>query len=895
MLLAKSIDQLFEEVKDYDLVMCNDAPLALALNNRLETPRVGTFAITPRQLATDLAIDILKTPIMSDIEVVRKLSRYSKEPIRFVHGEVENFKTIRRYAKNVKQYLRGKKSKDLYEDYVTLPTLEKVMDQIEGMTDPFFTGKRIAVIGSELYDELDKNLNPRPGTFDIIDLFVNDWDYDGYRIPEFRELYNDHQMAENAVEMITKENMGDVAIVFDVNGKIADAVRSELYRRGLSFKNDLSIRDLNKIRDFIEFISRSLDYNISKVSQVRELLQSYGGSLYAKYDQYLISNFKGKVDKRTSELMDIMENIRDYTFGEVCERIEDKDITQVRMLLSQLEITDTKVNAKDTADMIYSVNNFELKHNVQIPNTEKEGVLLVDCNKSVYIDRPVVIYLGLGPEWERDLSDLNLIDYRMKDKIVDDNVVKFQILLQQGTSRTYICNSTKNGKKAKPCIYFEAAEGLRDRIYMENEGKNKKKVFEKFSDLSTCVPGPWYGYNKPGAEKVGFVPLSEANKDYLFSATSYGSFVTCPRQFMLSWLVRTPDESYTEIGIGLHQYTEFRSCYPEKVRELGQDFFVRYINEKCAPLLTPELRELRESKIRSAINEIDTLIGSRGLDKDVNIVAKHRTHENDFFKMIGEEGKGPENNEIVLLDSERFMHGVLDIIKDGVVYDLKTGGAKNPKKIKDPMDLEAESEYGKDLQCLFYLSLMLNEGYDDPSFSFFSSSANEKNDLLGIPRDPDAPFVNIKLISDKENCLRTFFPPILDAKGPNYKKYKPVCDTIMDSVVNYGFDRVLEEKDAVCTMLMNIAGINDVPSNRTNAGTIYNVIADILSPYYVSDNTIYVTMDEIKEFREGVMNAHEQFEKYYFTEFPADDPKMKCKNCKFRDMCIPVEGGDSDE
>ena len=31
---AKSIDELYDEVKDYDVVLCNDAPLALALNNR---------------------------------------------------------------------------------------------------------------------------------------------------------------------------------------------------------------------------------------------------------------------------------------------------------------------------------------------------------------------------------------------------------------------------------------------------------------------------------------------------------------------------------------------------------------------------------------------------------------------------------------------------------------------------------------------------------------------------------------------------------------------------------------------------------------------------------------------------------------------------------------------
>ena len=147
MFVAKSIDELYEEVKDFDLVMCNDAPLALALNNRLDKPRVGAFAITPRQLAGDMAIDILGKPLMSDIEVVKKLVEYTGYPLRFVHGEVENFKAIRKYTRDVRHYLKSDKSKELYDEYIRLPTLEKAMDEVNGHTEPYLSGKKIAVIG----------------------------------------------------------------------------------------------------------------------------------------------------------------------------------------------------------------------------------------------------------------------------------------------------------------------------------------------------------------------------------------------------------------------------------------------------------------------------------------------------------------------------------------------------------------------------------------------------------------------------------------------------------------------------------------------------------------------------------------------------------------------------
>lgn len=48
---AKSVDTLYAECTDADLVLVPDAPLASALNCRLDQPHFGSFAITPRRLA----------------------------------------------------------------------------------------------------------------------------------------------------------------------------------------------------------------------------------------------------------------------------------------------------------------------------------------------------------------------------------------------------------------------------------------------------------------------------------------------------------------------------------------------------------------------------------------------------------------------------------------------------------------------------------------------------------------------------------------------------------------------------------------------------------------------------------------------------------------------------
>ena len=126
MRVAKTIDELYEEVMDYDLVLCNDAPLALALGNRVRRPMIGVFSITPRQLAGDVALRKLRTGMISDIRLVKLISKYTGYDIRFVHGEVDNILRMRRHTGDVRPHL-GKRGKRIYDELIELPTLDRVM------------------------------------------------------------------------------------------------------------------------------------------------------------------------------------------------------------------------------------------------------------------------------------------------------------------------------------------------------------------------------------------------------------------------------------------------------------------------------------------------------------------------------------------------------------------------------------------------------------------------------------------------------------------------------------------------------------------------------------------------------------------------------------------------
>ena len=881
MYAAKSIDELYDEVKDYDLVLCNDAPLALGLNNRLDRPRVGVFAITPRQLAGDLGMDILGKPLMSDIQVVRRISEYTGYPMRFVHGEIENIKTIRRYTRDVEKYLRTYKSREIYKEFVRLPTLEKAMDAFDGQTDPYFYNKRIAVIGQELYDSLDKNFNPPEGKYDYIELF-KDESYSAFRIPEFRELANDHQIAENAVKMIENRDPRDFAIVLDVNGKIADAVRSELYRSNTPFINTLSIRDLNNIRDYIEFINRSLNFNITKVAQVRELIHTYGGFISPKLDEYLIENYQEIVDnEKALELLGIMKCVQDMTYGQVCERITGKEGAQVKLMLSQLELTDRKVNVADTADMVYSVNNFELKHNEQIPKDEKEGVLIVDCKNSVYIDRPIVLFLGMAQEWEKDLSELNLTDTRLKADVLEANVMKFQILLQQGTSRTYICNSIKDGKKAKPCIYFQKADG-------------DMGVYETFSDISECIPGPWYRFEEK--EKVSVGSVSEGKKDFEFSSSSFNSFINCPRMFMFGRVTSSPDKEYTLLGSYIHDYAEFKMCFPDKAKELGQEFFIRFISDRCTPLFSVDQRGLKESKIRTAVKEIDELIDSHNFTEGIRIIPKRRKYrENEFFLLNDSQGLGSDCNEVTKSSLERHMNGTLDFIHGDDIYDFKTGAAKSADGVAKLLDPDAKNNtYGNDFQCLFYLSLLEDEGVKDPTFTFVSTAANEMNEATGQPRDSESTLVHITLIDNKAEYLRRYG---INEKGLSANKYQTIMsrwDEFLDILEDIKIEAAIADPETAAAVIANRMDI----TGKTQTGYVKDAIGKIKdiveARYNYQGNRVFVTRDALERFRQLVAESYDAVIRMDKEGF-APKPRIKCERCEYRDMCtVEPVGGEID-
>ena len=842
---VKTIDQLYQEVKDFDIVLCNDAPLATALNNRIDVPRIGGFATTPRHMAAREAVRILNESPWNDLKLISYISKETGYDMKFVHGEVENIRTIRRYTSNVKKYIRGS-SKKIYDMFRDLPTLEKVMAEFDNEKEGLYKGKKVAVIGLDFFDDLDKHFVPV--NFKDVDIF----DYNDITIRRIYEAGNDRSMSDNAVDLITSENASDVAVILDSSGPVADAVRSSLYRKGIPFKNALSVKDLSQIRDYLEFLSLSLSFETVKIRQVRELFSSYGGSIQSSSDEYFLETFIVNMAEgtRSKELAMIMRSVKDMTFTEVCEKIVPKmHRPQIQLLLEDLAMTSGKVSAASVNAMTYAVNNIsDLRHNEEIPEEEKHGVLLADCNNSVFVDRPFVIFLGMGTEWSRSSAGKDYADWETENEL---NAKRLQALLQQGSSRLYLVNSMRNGRQAKPSRVFDDVFG---------------RSVTSFEDIcEEVVKGVWYEPSE--TEREVHVPLQMERTERRFSKSSLNSFVTCPRQYMFGELIDTPEIEATVLGNAIHNFAEFCVCYPGEA-ENDLEEHVTGIVDKCAGLTCPEMKYVERSKIRAALNNI--------LQFAKSIERPPLDREPGKYNAEVFDGKLSSSSLETKMVSDRVpLTGIFDVLLGDTVVDYKTGKIKDSDDIKKALDGDTDH---LELQPMVYLALLQdNSGKGEKTFRTFYVMDNAENSF----RDK----CNVNSCMRETRLTEMSREDLIRGELRNFvqKTYVKALDVwvpLSERMIEIGVrnTHLWPDDDDLNSILGRVLK-GDAPKK------VLNKLVRVMSGRCILlGDSLYIMSDMMDDFREFVREKNAELLDYRISRFPA--VTEKCKDCPFFDLCM---------
>lgn len=878
----KSIDEIYGEVEDYDLVITNDAPLATALNGRIGKPHVGGFAYTPRQLAVQLSSQILGVPLMSELEVVATVAEETGYNFKYVHGEIENIREIRRYTAEVRKHLYTKRSRNVYDSYAALPTLEKAMSSFipekyheEGraglvISENIFLDRKTAVVGLDFFDDLDKHFVPiRHDEIDLID-----WNGE-FDMGVIHEVGNDRQLAENVVDLIDPERAEDIAIVMDSGGEIADAVRAALYRRGIPFKNTMTVRDLSQVRDFLRFLGFGMQYRTVRVRHVRGLFSAYEGTIQAKHDNVLLSRLP-EIEGRALELADCMRNIHRMTFGEVSEIVvNSRHKPQIKILLEELKFTDLKVSQRLVTEMNYAVNNVtDLRHNEQIPDDEKKGVLLADCRESTFIDRSFVAFLGMSDGWSERVSGKVYIDRKSE---AEKDAMRFRVLLQQGTSRIYAVNSTKDGKVARPTLLFDGI----------NELERVNATVTSFRDVAEIRKGSWY------REEPEISPLKESmnldvsdSEEWKFSKSSYNSFVDCPRAFYYGNLIETPDNEHTGFGNLLHEFAELYICYPEAVREKGLEYYVDRIGRDYAGLSCPMMERIDLDRMRIGLRNLMTYIDERVPDNvPLDVEVSSRKYPNE---LILEEGFEMTSSltEIDLSSSANPIFGKMDLVLGNRSVDFKTGRFKTGKDIVKGFDIE-RSEY-IEFQPLVYLALMRDNNLSDKAVFTLMHIFGIDGKVINTD-SVDGGAVNIELMDvTKYEMLPLKKSPLRDDfEGvKSYSDFYEDWDGFAGTIAASGLPS--EEwllNASLSDAILNHFGYRDNKTNRSKIDGGLKKLKKVFDPdFWESGNSVYVPKESMENFLEKLNEDYNAARVMIDSQFPAT-PRKDCKNCSFVSVC----------
>lgn len=872
---AKTIEELYDEVRDFDIVITNDAALSTALNARIETARIGSLAYTPRQIAAAESVRILGTGIRGDLKLITEIAKDTNLDFKYIHGELENIRRIRRYRMNVGDYLHTKNALEVYDSFLRQPTVEKVMGEYDPSDSPFFKGRNAAVIGLDLFDDLDKHFVPL--SFKDVDIF-KDGDY---TIDRIYRVGNDREIADNVVDLIERDTADDTAIVMDTEGPVADAIRAALYKKNMPFKNKLAVKDLSQIRDYLQFVTLSLSFDTVRIKHIREIFAVYGAYLENRQDGYLLKRQIGGLEGKAKELAEIMRDIRNMTFGQVMEKAtEARGRPQIKILLEDLGLLDTMVTASNAEKIVYAVNNVgDLHHNEQIPEDEKRGVLLVDCNNSVFIDRPFVIYVGIGPEWSPKITGKHYIDRKAE---AEKNLMKFTALMQQGISRVYAVNSMRYGKPARPCSFFA-------RLRPEGTAPDFDCV------CSRMLNGPWKRDVPETFPMRGESSIPDGSEDLVFSKTSYNAFRKCPRAYMFSKIMNTPDNEYMVFGNIIHEFAEIYVCYPDLVKSKGVDHYVSLIQDRYSGISCDQMEGIDRSSVYVSMVNMMRFIDSLNLEKPVlDRDNSLRKYPNRIMEMEGLE-KYSGITEMKIDSKRNPVTGSFDLCTGPLIVDYKTGKADNISKIKENMTEEAKYP---EFQPIIYLALLREvlggapcsfkmiyvkdraiKSMDDSTFDISGNARTVRYDTRSL-----------------EECLRDPDCPLRQSMGNNVSKFTDKWEETINILMKHPREEWNGTK--VIEKLLAAVGMSTAKTNQKDAKSFVSNVTKMTKGGMITVPTeLIIPRDTMDSFLERLTEERKEVIRMTSSHFDAvPAPKIDCRKCDYFKACTAdIIGCEEDE
>lgn len=869
----KSIRELYEEVKDYDLVITNDAPLNTALNKELNKPRLGNFAMTSKMIGGKYSEIIFEKQQLKLPQIILKVKKELKLNLKEALYYTKNIFNIWQYLGNLtetKKYVCEIENK-------IIELIEKLhLNQLamQNMDLNFLEKNKIAVIGEELFTNLDKRVLTKEYTQ------ISCCNSHTHELETIYLFNSKKDIVDRVVSMINSENQNGVAIVLNIESEYLPLIKARLINNNIELNEKLFLYQEFRTREYLSIIEMFFSLHNIYTKELIPIGNIFNIDIDSSKENSLFMELTN-VDSNAKRLTELLLSLKEKTFNELVKELEKYNLNlpfEFIEILNDLELYDQKITQTKFLELKYFIENFETEI-----DSKKTGVLLIDAKNSIYINRDIIFYIGMDYSWTKTIENQKYINTELELK---KNLRSFEILIQQGTQRFFFVPKITNSENTIPPYYFNFL--LKNNI----ESYNSKHF--KTKDINNLV------------ENQIFNPITNSNsielKDKItISNSALNNFTSCPKKYSYTTLISGVEQDFFLKGTLVHAFAEFYVNNKKFVKGKEINEFVDLLMNELKLMSNPFQNKILKTQLKYALSSIVEFIDKLEIDENLNFEAfkeiSKKNQENFFVKYFDLLITKP-NAELEFKDLELKLNGVIDLaVNKDLIVDYKT--SKEKKKVKEIVRNASIKDISSkcDFQPLVYLSIFRKINPNkEIKFWYNFPMINVYEKIVGNKLEEDIVEVNYIPIKFLEYFVSKEFYQLFTLDAPKY------AENIFSLLEDFSF---FKGKEITAQMLnepqiftqkyleefllyLFERGLKDNKTNRDNVEKVlFSIFAFRLGEKY-QQKKVYFFKEDLDEFEIFVKDAIEKLNKYQKNKFSYKpvDKEDTCKTCDFKQICI---------
>ncbi|MDY6770329.1 MAG: PD-(D/E)XK nuclease family protein [Candidatus Nanohaloarchaea archaeon] len=661
----RTIDGLYKQVSQHDLVLTTDPALTDALNARTEQARLGRLAYTPRQLIqqqrpnADLAGRrelFLAVVRETDLDWHRAAAALDDLLDCWQHtGDHDRIRDLPRHGANAGHGIDAIQDEDSI--YHALARY-----QLPGDRD-------VAVIDPDGFTALDRSILPDEHTA------YRTLTDEETELPELNVFASGPELVRAAMQQVEANDPDDVGIVVAPGSRYDAMLRARLESAGIPYMRQRTVGDSSELRGFLTVLRHSLADRV-RLKDLLPLLLRHGIDAPVEHSEQYLDTVD---DPALDGTRDLLQELPGSTVGEAAAAYGDVFSPVPDEVLDDLDdagFLDRSVAAETVERLAFYLDAYD-------PGLDQDrrGVLLADPTEAMHVDRPIVLHLGLDASWNVDVRDRPWIDTEQEERW---QLERFTALLQSGDTTRCLVQDRRMNEDVAPCHYL--AELADTTSFREMDGQR-------------------YTAAADGGQGFAAQPMDVTTDDVsMLSTSTLDTLVHCPRDQFFSELVEQYGQPYFTKGSVLHDFAEIYAVRPDAVEEHGLDTFIDVMVDRMQPFVDEHQLPRLRTEFRLGAQNIMAFLDDHEITGDrVTGYQDADWITNDLAERFGIELES-QAAEMWFQDRDLGGRGVVDLLLSRThLLDYKSGRQKSTRHIVEHSNLDLLDDEPS-FQAMLYLA-----------------------------------------------------------------------------------------------------------------------------------------------------------------------------------------------